>query len=304
MKIGTEDILLAACSRYGKDVRMFTGYFFIIAAAVCWGLIGIFSGFAFSQGMQPMEVAFWRAVLAWCCFAGQAFSTRQLRIDGRDIPLLAVFGLLGISLFYISYQYAVKTGGAAFASVLLYTAPAWVVVCSNFFYRERLTPIKLGAVALVISGVFLISRSGGAGGGSVSVGLVALISGLASGFCYSLYYTIGKHFSGKYSSANLFFYLLPIGALGIVPFVEFGPKTMEAWLALVGLSVVSTFVANLCYYKGIQYLEAGRASIVATLEPVVAAVTAFVFFGEYFTMIGYLGASLIIVAVLATILEK
>lgn len=290
--------------RCGKDALMITGYFFIIAAATCWGLIGIFSGFAFSQGMQPMEVAFWRAILTWGCFALQAFSSRQIRLDVKDLPLLSVFALLGISLFYISYQYAVKTGGAAFASVLLYTAPAWVVICSYFFYRERLTPIKLVAVALVISGVFLISKSGGTDTGSVSIGLVALVSGLASGFCYSLYYTIGKHFSGKYSSANLFLYLLPVGVLGILPFVEFGPKTTEAWLALIGLSVVSTFIANLCYYKGIQHLEAGRASIVATLEPVVAAVTAFIFFGEYFTITGYLGASLIIVAVLATIWEK
>lgn len=304
MKSAQREIFLAARKGCGKDVLMITGYFFIIAAATCWGLIGIFSGFAFSQGMQPMEVAFWRAVIAWGCFAVQAFYSRQLRLDAKDLPLLSVFALLGISLFYIAYQYAVKTGGAAFASVLLYTAPAWVVICSYFFYREKLTAVKIAAVALVISGVFLISKSGGAESGSVSISMVALISGLASGFCYSLYYTIGKHFSGKYTSANLFLYLLPIGALGILPFVEFGPKTAEAWLALVGLAVVSTFIANFCYYKGIQLLEAGRASIVATLEPVVAAVTAFIFFGEYFTVVGYLGASLIIVAVLATILEN
>ncbi|WP_419177069.1 DMT family transporter [Desulfosediminicola sp.] len=304
LKKAEETIFLADRPLCGKDVAMITGYFFIIAAAICWGLIGVFSGLAFSQGIQPMEVAFWRAVIAWGCFTFQALCLRQMRIDPKDLPLLSIFALLGISLFYISYQYAVKTGGVALASVLLYTAPAWVVICSYFFYREKLTTIKLTAVALVISGVFLISKSGGTGGGSVSIGFVALISGLASGFCYSLYYTIGKHFSGKYTSANLFMYLLPIGAMGILPFVEFVPKTTEAWLALVGLAVVSTFIANIFYYQGIRYLEAGRASIVATLEPVVAAVTAFIFFGEYFSIVGYMGAALIIVAVLATIWEK
>lgn len=283
---------------------MLTGYLFIISAATAWGLIGIFSSLAFSQGIGPMEVAFWRAVLTWFCFAGQAFIYKETRVDKKDIPLLMVFGLLGISLFYISYQYAVKTAGAAFASVLLYTAPAWVVACSFFIYREKLTLIKFFAVILVMAGVFLISKTGGNTQASVAMGWVAILSGLASGFSYSLYYTIGKYFSKKYSSANLFLWVLPIGALGIFPFVEFADKTPLAWGALIIISVVSTFLANHCYYLGLKYLEAGKASIVATIEPVVAAIAAYIFLGEYFTLLGYMGAGLIILAVISTIYKQ
>ncbi|MBA3011462.1 MAG: DMT family transporter [Proteobacteria bacterium] len=283
---------------------MFTGYIFIISAAICWGLIGIFSSLAFAQGVGPMEVAFWRALLTWFLFGTQAVIQKETRMDKKDLPLFLIFGIFGISLFYISYQFAVKTAGAAFASVLLYTAPAWVVVCSYFIYKEKLTVLKSLAVALVILGVFLISKTGGNTQGSTSIGWIAILSGLASGFCYSLYYTIGKYFSGKYSSANLFLWVLPIGALGVLPFVEFSDKTPLAWTALIALSFVSTFLANFCYYKGLQYLEAGRASIVATLEPVVAAFTAYVFLGEYFTFLGYVGAGLILVAVITTIYEQ
>jgi DME family drug/metabolite transporter len=281
---------------------MLTGYVFILAAAISWGFIGIFSAVAFSQGLGPMEVAFWRAILAWCCFGGQAIWCGQTKVKKQDLPLLAFFAVFGISLFYISYQYAVKSGGAAFAAVLLYTAPAWVVAFSFVIYREKLTAIKIGAVVLVMTGVYLISRSGNAGGSAV--GPLALVSGLISGFCYSLYYTVGKYFSKRYSSANLFLYVLPLGALGIFPFVDFVDKTPLAWGALVGVTVVSTFFANYCYYNGLKYLEAGKASIVATIEPVVAAVAAYLFFGEYFTPLGYLGAGLILTAVIATVCEK
>lgn len=283
---------------------MVIGYFFIVIAAIFWGLIGIFSSLAFSQGIEPMEVAFWRALLAWICFAIQAFIQKDIRVDIKDTPLLIVFSFFGISLFYISYQYAVKTGGAALASVLLYTAPAWVVVFSYFIYKEKLTRIKITAVILVIAGVYLISKTGGNANSTTSIGLIALISGLASGFCYSLYYTIGKYFSNKYSSANLFLYVLPLGALGILPFVDFAHKTPLAWTALISIAVISTFLANHCYYKGLQYLEAGRASIVATIEPVVAALAAYIILGEYFTFLGYWGAFLVLVAVIITIYEK
>jgi drug/metabolite transporter, DME family len=282
---------------------MITGYLYILTAAVSWGFIGIFSGIAFSQGLMPMEVAFWRAILAWLCFGGQAFYRSQTRVDVKDLPILAFFAVFGITVFYIAYQYAVKTGGAAFAAVLLYTAPAWVVAFSFVLYKERLTGVKVGAVVLVMAGVYLISRTGNASG-STTIGPLALISGLVSGLCYSLYYTMGKYFSRKYSSANLFLYVLPLGALGILPFVDFVDKTPLAWAALIGVAVISTFLANYCYYNGLKHLEAGRASIVATIEPVVAAIAAFLVFGEYFTMLGYLGAVCILVAVIATIAEK
>jgi drug/metabolite transporter (DMT)-like permease len=45
------------------------------------------------------------------------------------------------------------------------------------------------------------------------VTLPSLVFGLSAGFCYSLYYIFGKFFSTRYTSPNLFFYLLPIGAL-------------------------------------------------------------------------------------------
>lgn len=282
---------------------MITGYLYILTAAVSWGFIGIFSGIAFSQGLSPMEVAFWRAVLAWLCFGGQAFYSRQIKVELKDLPILAFFAIFGIAVFYIAYQYAVKSGGAAFAAVLLYTAPAWVVASSFVLYKERLTGLKIAAVVLVMVGVYLISRTGNASG-STTIGALALISGLVSGLCYSLYYTVGKYFSRKYTSANLFLYVLPLGALGILPFVDFADKTPLAWAALIGVAVVSTFVANYCYYNGLKYLEAGRASIVATIEPVVAAIAAFLVFGEYFTILGYLGAVCILVAVIVTIAEK
>ncbi len=283
---------------------MLKGYIFIISAAICWGFIGIFSFIAFSQGVEPMEVAFWRALLAWLFFGSQALLRKEIHLVPRDIPLLVLFGLLGISLFYVSYLYAVKNGGAAFASILLYTAPVWVVVCSFFIYREKLTSSKILAVVLVIVGVFLISKTGGNSNSTRAVGAITILAGLTSGFCYSLYYTIGKYFSSRYSSANIFLYVLPIGVLGILPAVDFVHKSPLAWVALILVSLVSTFIANHCYYLGLQYLEAGKASIAATLEPVVAAIAAYFILGEYFTILGYFGVGMIVTAVILTILKE
>ena len=280
------------------------GYLFITAAAVLWGMIGPFARLAFSEGVLPMEVAFWRATLAWIFFGTHAAMIREIRMQPRDWPALLVFALTGVALFYGSYQLAVKSGGAALASVLLYTAPAWVVVLARIFFKEALTPVKLGALVLTLAGITAVSLGGaGDSGSGLTVSAGALIAGLTAGFCYSLYYIFGKHFSNRYSSPNLFFYMLPIGAVCLFPLVEFSHKTPTAWAALICIAFFSTYGAYYCYYIGLKQMEASRASITATLEPVAAAVVAYFWWGETFTFLGYIGSALILGAVILMVLD-
>jgi drug/metabolite transporter (DMT)-like permease len=283
------------------DTDRFKGYLCILAAAVMWGFIGPLGKTACSQDILPMEVAFWRALLAWFCFAGEVLLRKKnIRIARGDLAPLALFSVRCVTLFYWAYQVAVDQGGAALASVLLYTAPAWVILLSGIFLAEKATADKLLALVLTISGVVLIavSQSGensGTGGEGLGLGILA---GLFSGFCYSLYYILGKFFSAKYSAGLLFFYTLLPGALLMLPWIDFADKSPTAWLSLILLATVSTYGAYHFYYTGLKYIEAGRASIVATLEPVVAGLAAWYWWGEFFTAPGYAGAGLIIGAVL------
>lgn len=279
---------------------VFKGYAFIIAAAALWGMIGPFSRLAFQEGILPMEVAFWRALLTWVLFGGHAMIRHEVTLHRKDVPYVLVFGVCGVSLFYFFYQMAVKQGGAALAAVLLYTAPAWVIVLSRIFLKEPITPTKLLAMVLTLIGISAISMGKDAGAGE-PISLSAIVFGLSSGFCYSLYYIFGKHFTGRYSSYNLFLYVLPIGALGLLPWVDFSPKTPTAWLALISLAIICTYGANSCYYLGLKYLDAGQASITATLEPVVAAAVAYFWWHEVFSVQSYIGSAVILSAVVLMI---
>ena len=279
----------------------YRGYLLILAAAILWGIIGPVARGAFAEGVTPMEVAFWRAVLAWIFFGLHALVKRQVRISTRDWPALLVFSGAGVTLFYASYQFAVQLGGAALAAVLLYTAPAWVAIMSRFFFKESMNRVKLIALFSTLVGVTAVSWSGG--GAGLRVTPLAIISGLLAGFSYALYYIFGKFFQGRYSAANLFLYMLPLGALGLLPWVQFGHKSITAWLFLFSLAFFSTYGAYFCYYAGLKYLEPTRAAITATLEPVVAAVVAFAWWGESFNSFGYIGSGLILGSVVLMIAE-
>lgn len=273
------------------------GYSFILLAALCWGLLGPVARGALAAGVTPLEIAFWRAVIGGGCFVGHALWLRARRgatpMRRQHLPLMVLFGLIGVSLFYSAYQFAVQAGGAALASVLLYTAPAWVALIGRAALGERMTAFKTAAVALTLLGVVGIAFSGAS---SVQLTWAAIGWGLASSLSYALYYPFGKRYFDAYAPATIFAYALPVGALGLWPLVGFAPKSPGAWGALAFIGVVSTYGAYLAYGAGLKRLEASRASIVATLEPVVAAAVAHWWWDERFGAWGYLGAALVITA--------
>jgi DME family drug/metabolite transporter len=214
---------------------------------------------------------------------------------------MLIFAVTGVTLFYASYQFAVQKGGAALAAVLLYTAPAWVAIMSRVFFKERMNPAKITALAATLIGVAAISL----GGDNIMLTTtpMAVVWGLLAGFSYSLYYIFGKYFQGRYSAPNLFFYILPLGAAGLFPWVTFTDKTLTAWLCLFSLSFLSTYGAYFCYYAGLKYLEPTQAAISATMEPVIAAAVAYLWWGEYFSLQGYLGSILILGSVVLMIMD-
>ncbi|SEJ63548.1 EamA domain-containing membrane protein RarD [Deinococcus reticulitermitis] len=273
----------------------------ILTAAVLWGLLGILGKQAQAAGVGPLEVAFWRAVLGGGLFALHALLTRAALPRGRDLLVTAAFGVVGVSVFYGAYQLAVRSGGASLASVLLYTAPAFVALLGWLFLRDRLGRRELLAVGGTLAGIALISFGGGEG---VQASGAALAWGLLSGFTYSLYYLYGKAFFDRYSPSALFAVALPVGALGLLPFLSFTPKTGGAWLSLGGLALLCTYLAYLAYSAGLKHLPATRASVIASLEPVVAAGLAALVFGERLSPLALLGAALVIGAALTLSVQK
>ena len=273
----------------------------ILIAAVLWGLLGILGKNAQSAGVTPLEVAFWRAALAGILFGLHAGVTRAPLPRGKDLWVTTAFGILGVSVFYGAYQLAVRSGGASLASVLLYTAPAFVAVMGWAFLKEKLGGRELLAVVGTLGGIALISLGGGQG---VTVNASALAYGLTAGFTYSLYYLYGKAYFDRYTPAALYAVALPIGAVGLLPFLHFTHKTPAAWLSLAGLAVLCTYFAYLAYSAGLKHLPATRASVIASLEPVVAALLAATLFDERLSALALAGAALVIGAALLLSTEK
>ena len=262
----------------------------IILAATLWGLIGIMAKWAVLEGVTPIDIAFWRALIAWGLFTAHARLADVRFPRGRDLLITIGFGLLGVTAFFGTYQLAIAAGGAGLASVLLYTAPMFVALLGWVVLGERVRRPVLVAASVSVAGVGLISL----GGQEVSLSPTALGWGLAAGFTYSLYYIFGKSFFHRYHPAALLAIAFPVGALGLLPLVRSVPETTTAYGLLLAIGAVSTYVAYLVYSAGLRRLPAARASVIASVEPVVATGLAAWLFGERLSPLALVGAALVV----------
>ena len=270
-------------------------YLLIFSAAMLWALVGIFTALLLAAGMGALEIAFWRAAIAASAFTIHSLVTGQYLLRRRsDLAVFIAFGLVGVTLFFSSLSLAVDTGGISLAVVLLYTAPVFVIILARVFLGESLTAAKASAVALVVGGVALIAFGGDSTG--ISITAVSLGWGLCAGLSYALLSVGGKYLLTNYNPVTIYAYIMPVGALGLAPIVELSLPSTTAFLWLLPLGILSTYASSLLYYTGLHRAQASRAVLVASTEPVIAAVLAAIFFGERFGFLGALGAAMVVLA--------
>lgn len=280
------------------------GYAYIVLAAALWALLGPVARLALREGLTPFEIALWRCIIGWILFAAHAAIIRQhvptdasqaRTVRRADFGGIIAFGIIGVAGLYVTFPLAVQSGGAALAVVLLYTAPAWVAVFAWLLLDERLSLRKLVALALTLLGIGGIALSGG---GTIRPSPAAFGWGLLSGISYASMYIFGKRYFARYAPVTVFVYSLPVAALVLLPLTTFHAPSATAWGALFVIGVCSTYGAYLAYSAGLKRLEVTQAAIVATAEPVLGALLAFVFWGERFAALGYAAAALVLLSIL------
>ncbi len=271
-------------------------------AAALWGVIGLFVSQLYDLGFTTNQVVAVRALSATGFLALYTLLTdwRRLRIRLSDTRYFIGTGVISIVLFNWCMFSAIRETSISVATILLYTAPAFVTILSRFLFNEALTIRKVLALLATLAGCGLVVGIGSTTDNPVS--LYGILLGLGSGFFYALYSVFGKYALQKYDSLTVTLYTFVFAAIAITPFSHIQQvvpllRKTEAWLYIAGLSFFSTTLAYLLYTKGLQVIESSRASIVATIEPVVASLIGLLVFQEMLSIGQYLGIGLVLAAV-------
>lgn len=277
----------------------------IISAGIMWGTIGFFAKILTAYGFTSANNAIVRLAVAAVVLL--IINRRHLKIDIRD---LWKFALLGCSIFGTVFAYfgAIKFTSISVAAVLLYTAPMMVMVMSAALYHEKITKLKFAALAASFIGIMLVSGLGG----NEKFGAKGIALGLLSGFSYSMYSIIGKPVTKKYNAYTITTYAFIFAAalsliFGNLPtFISTVAKAHNKLLLIlvfIATGAVTAGLPYMLYTLGLKNVPAGKAAVIASAEPLTAAVIGTAVFHESLTVLTALGMILIICSVAALSLE-
>lgn len=256
----------------------------ILAAAALWGVIGIWNRRLMVAGLSPTSIVTVRNC-GGMVLLGLVLAVRDrsvFRVRREHLKYFFGTGVVSVVLFTACYFSCQKLCSLAVASVLLYTAPSFVVLLSALLWRERVTGRKLAALGLTLVGCALVC---GLFSGQVTVTAAGVLLGLGAGFFYALYSIFGRYALAHYDSMTVTMWTFLFA--GPASLVLLRPSELAAafsapgtWLTAAGLVAVSTAAPYLLYTWGLARVESGRASILASLEPVVASLAGTLLFHE------------------------
>lgn len=279
------------------------GGILIVIAGLFWGSMGLFVRHLNSLGFTSIQVACLRLVTAGILFALILLikDPKGFKISPKDIPLFLALGLVSILFFTCCYFTAIRLMTMSTAAILLYTSPIWVMILAVFFLKEKINTKKIIALVLAFAGCVLVSGFGG------KVTPVGILVGLGSGLGYGLYSIFGSFALKKYSPLTVTCYTFLIAGAGSV-FVS-NPADLITKIssngnkpALLGFvlltSVITAVIPFLLYTLGLNRTTAGRAAVLATVEPAAATLFGFFVMKETIGPVAVLGILLVFAAIM------
>lgn len=275
----------------------------IILAGTLWGSMGLFVRKLNAAGLHSMEIVSLRSVVTTLlmgifllCYRKELF---KIRI--RDLWCFIGTGVFSIVFFNYCYFKTMILSSLSVAAVLLYTAPSFVMLFSFFLFGEKFTKTKVMALFLALAGCVLVT---GILSDTRSLTVSGILTGLGAGIGYALYSVFCRYALERgYHTFTILFYTFLMASLGGIPLTDWRQIGNVAFTdpARIGFVfvfvVVSTVLPYLLYTAGLQYVENGKASILASIEPVVATLIGIFLFRETLTWMGLTGMALVLLSI-------
>ncbi|MGO8693474.1 MAG: DMT family transporter [Rectinemataceae bacterium] len=272
--------------------RRTSGAALVAVSAASFGIMPILARYAYADRIGVTTLLFFRFA------AGALFMLVFVRVRRRPLPrgkalagiaLMGAVGYVGQSLCYFT---ALKFASAGLVALLLYVYPALVTILSAVLFRERITPPKVLALALALSGTTLILGFGGKGD------VRGVILGLGAALIYSVYIVAGSRIIKEGQSVQASAIIMSTAALvfgilsasgGLEP-----PHSAAGFASVAAIALVCTVVALSTFFAGMERVGPTKASMISTLEPVVTVTAAAIFLGEPLALLNLVGGGLIL----------
>ena len=256
------------------------------------------SGAVGADGYGPGELALLRFGTASAVLALYALAKRMRLPQPSELPLIALTGFLGISVYHVALNFGEVTVQAGAASLLISAAPVFTALLSVAVLKERLTGLGGLGILLAVAGVALIALSGGRGLHFTPGALLILLAATVA----AVYSILSKKLLRRHAALEFTCYSIWAGTLPLLVFLpgllrRLPVAAPPATLAVVYLGIFPAAIAYLLWNYALARMPASLLSSFLYLSPVLASLIAWIWLGEVPALLTIVGGAIAILGV-------
>ena len=269
----------------------------LLATVVLWALNFTVTKYVLEHGFQPLAYSTVRYGIATIIFTWFTFGVeRSFQVRRRDLWIVVVAAAFGVWLNQLTYVYALEYSNASTIALILGATPIFTALIAFAIGLERLHTRFWVAAAVSFAGVALIAlgKSGG-----VSGSLKGDALGVATAATWAAYTVAIAPLMRSYSPYRISALVLAIGwaAVALTGISQTAHQSFDlsglVWVCL-GYAILGPLVlTNILWFRAVSRVGPSRATLVANLQPFIAAVFALVLLSETITWVQIVGGVLI-----------
>jgi drug/metabolite transporter (DMT)-like permease len=274
----------------------------LLLTMAVWG-----STFVVTKGLidlwPPFTLALARVGIGTLVLMPLAFARHQ---RGARLPWGAIWfmGLLGVTLYYLTFNLAMVYISASQGALVQASIPAMTALVAVVWLRERANAMRWLGIALSIAGVLIVFSGNGSAPGQSS--LLGNFLMFASVVCWALYTALAKR-AANFDPLVITVCVMGTGTLLLLPFSAYEilteglqPMPIQGWAGLLYLGFMASGVAYALYNASLRHLDASAVGVYTNLIPVVGVLTGIVFLGEPMSLRAILGGAIVMLGVWIT----
>ena len=277
------------------------GYALVVAAAAMFGLNGSMARSLIDDGISAVRLAQLRSIGSLAILVAVLLVARRdlLRVERHELPALAFLGIAGLALVHATYFLAIDRLEIGVAVTIQYLAPMLLLVWLRVFHGRKLARGLWGAVALSVAGCFFVVEAYRPG----DLDALGVAFSFAAAVTFAIYMVGSERAGHRHEPVTTLVWAFTFATLFwavVTPWWSFPFGELDSGEAVtlaLGVIVVGTLLPFLCIVEALRHIPASRAAVVATLEPVLAALFAALLHDEALAAAQLAGGAAVLAAV-------
>jgi len=301
-KEDTPVLLMNETAEKPKVNKQLKGFLLAITGATLWGVSGTFGQFLFQQRGVNVEwlitvrMLISGVILLLYAYATNRRQTMSIWKHKRNALQLVIFGITGMVAVQYTYFAAIKHSNAATATILQFAGPVLIAIYLGLKNRKLPSKFEVLAIVLAVLGTFLLVTHGDIG--KLSISKMAFLMGIASAFALAIYTLQPVALLSKYDSTIVVGWGMLIGGVAF-SFIHAPWKVEGVWdgyslVSAAFIIIFGTLIAFYTYLTAVKLIGGQKSSLLASAEPLSAAVLSVVWLHVPFYAIDWIGSLCII----------